>query len=261
MRRILALTLVLCILSLGFTAQAGWTSILLTNDESIYVNSLFPPISSSENFIVSGYYHFRLLEDETAEIVEYSGKEVNLIIPQTLNGYAVTGIADYAFAFNIDINTLHLPEGLQHIGIGAFGACLNLTDIYFPNSLISISDKAFALCLALENIQLPMHLNNISDTVFYECNNLKNIDFQFSNNQVDNNQKCPHCIGGWIDCTVCETFGICLRCDGIGHHTLYTSDGWVYEECDYCMGSGQCSKCDTYGFWECAYCHGTGILN
>lgn len=72
---------------------------------------------------------------------------------------------------------------------------------------------------------------------------------------------CPHCYGGWIDCSTCGTFGMCRYCDGFGYRSRYTSDGYEYLDCNYCGGTGACSRCGYSGFLECTYCGGTGIQN
>lgn len=66
---------------------------------------------------------------------------------------------------------------------------------------------------------------------------------------------CSHCYGGWQDCPTCGTFGMCLRCDGMG----YTSYGLKDRTCHYCDGTGACSRCGYEGFIKCNYCGGTGV--
>ncbi|MBD5494203.1 MAG: leucine-rich repeat protein [Lachnospiraceae bacterium] len=123
----------------------------------------------------------------------YDGK---LVIPETIDGYHVVGIADRAFAYRQDIhyltinagvryigayafagcrkmNTPSLSEGLQAIGEGAFRDTLIRGDWeirmgykskgFLPDSLMSIDKEAFACCSRLGDLELPPHADIASD--------------------------------------------------------------------------------------------------
>ena len=52
---------------------------------------------AEEPALESGGFRYRLLEDGTAEILEYTGRELGLVIPEALDGHPVTSIGDEAF--------------------------------------------------------------------------------------------------------------------------------------------------------------------
>jgi hypothetical protein len=60
------------------------------------------------------------LEDETAEIVKYTGEERDLIVPAALDTVRVSRIGKSAFSYNQSIRNVTLPDGLQEIGESAF---------------------------------------------------------------------------------------------------------------------------------------------
>lgn len=137
--------------------------------------------------------------NENGEAVIIGGScsgDGNLVIPETIDGYHVVGIADRAFAYRQDIhdltidagvryigayafagcrkmNTPSLREGLQAIGEGAFRDTLISGDWeirmgykskgFLPDSLMSIDKEAFACCSRLADIELPPNADIASD--------------------------------------------------------------------------------------------------
>lgn len=72
-------------------------------------------------------------------------------------------------------------------------------------------------------------------------------------------EPCFYCDGmGWTECRVCDTFGMCMACDGFGHYTRFGVNGMEYIICSACGGSGACAMCGYSGFLTCVICGGTG---
>ena len=53
---------------------------------------------AEEGILNSGYFQYRLLEDGTVEIVGYTGSEMHIVVPGTLDGCQVTEIGNDSFA-------------------------------------------------------------------------------------------------------------------------------------------------------------------
>ena len=49
-------------------------------------------LAEEPEVFTSGDFQYILLEDGTAEITKYSGKDVELVIPETLDGYRVSSV-------------------------------------------------------------------------------------------------------------------------------------------------------------------------
>lgn len=98
-----------------------------------------------------------------------------LIIPQEVNGYAITAIGKNAFLDNSTIEKLVLPEGIKIIGAYAFKNCSNLAQIDFPSSLESISTYAFADCTSLTAIEVKEGTKSISSYAFSKCTALSEV--------------------------------------------------------------------------------------
>lgn len=84
--------------------------------------------------------------EETAEgilITGYAGQESSVVIPQSLNGIAVTAIADRAFAGNTMLESVVIPDCVTSIGNDAFRNCTALTSVQLSSGLASIGEQAF----------------------------------------------------------------------------------------------------------------------
>lgn len=75
---------------------------------------------------------------ESIEIIAYSGNDVNLVIPETINGKPVKMIRENAFRANTDIVSVTLPTTLYYIDQYAFYGCKNLMEV-INKSALSIS--------------------------------------------------------------------------------------------------------------------------
>ena len=65
-------------------------------------------------------------------ILSYKGTQEHLILPATLNGLPVTSIAEGAFAGNLTLKTLIIPESITAIGKGILAECENLHALQTP---------------------------------------------------------------------------------------------------------------------------------
>ena len=127
-----------------------------------------------------GDFAFILLEDGTAEIRRYSGRDTFLEIPSKMKGHPVSGIGDKAFEWRFWMKEVTVPDGVCRIGTGAFSGCYSLETIRLPDSLSSIGDRAFALCRELDAPVLPKKLASIGEEAFDGCSGLEKIELPAS---------------------------------------------------------------------------------
>lgn len=64
----------------------------------------------AENQLSSGDYTYRVLEDNTAEILGYSGIAAEVEIPSEIDGLSVTGIGDLAFGECANLISVSCPK-------------------------------------------------------------------------------------------------------------------------------------------------------
>ena len=113
-----------------------------------------------------------VLEDGTLEITDYNGDIANVVIPERINGIAVTSIGSDAF-FETDLSKVHIqsiviPEGITSIGSYAFCYCRDLMRVEFPSSLKTLGEVVFDNCPFTE-IALPEGIESIGSGAFTYC--------------------------------------------------------------------------------------------
>lgn len=81
-----------------------------------------------------------------------TSQDIYVNIPSTYEGKPVTHIANIAFANNVTIEILIIPDSVNSIGNKTFGFCIYLTSIIIPNSVTSIDGDIFFYCDDLNEI-------------------------------------------------------------------------------------------------------------
>lgn len=107
-----------------------------------------------------------IYDSSAIDITGYSGSAENLVIPDTINGYPVKGIADDAFDENYNLKSVVIPDDVTYIGSSAFSRCYNLVSVKLPESLTKIERNAFYKCYELDNIVLPENVNEVEKSAF-----------------------------------------------------------------------------------------------
>jgi hypothetical protein len=110
-------------------------------------------------------------------ITGYTGTNLDVVIPSTINGMPVTSIVGYLTVsgggtpsggvdiahsgFVSSITSITIPDSVTSIGYGAFGGCSNLTSVTLPNSVTNIWAGAFENCLGLTTVTIPDSVTSI----------------------------------------------------------------------------------------------------
>lgn len=179
-------------------------------------------VASDENskvYTVPGYKYI-LLENGNAEIVEYIGKGIDIVIPDDLDGHPVVSIGDRAFDNCSEIRSVVISEQITSIGVNPFTRCDKLMKIYvspdhpvfsilegvlfsktdkrlicypysatdngydIPKGIRIIGDYAFFECKSLSKIGLPETLDEIGENAFANCKGLIEIRMAGSINKI-----------------------------------------------------------------------------
>ncbi len=177
----------------------------------IMLVGMVPAMSvSAEAYTTDDGIVYEIGNDEVT-ITDYTGTATELVIPLTIEGYYVTTIGDYAFAYDTNITSVSVPASVISIGVSAFERCSNLTGINLPDHVTSIGRYAFNGCSSLTSIQIPGGLTsttsnnifaccsslsnviisegvtNINNSMFYFCESLGNITIPTSVTSIDSN--------------------------------------------------------------------------
>ena len=99
-----------------------------------------------------------LIERETNTLLAVT---VNAVIPQY-----VTSIYEYAF-FQVDIESVNIPENVENIGTHAFYGCEKLKEVTIESGNLSvIGSYAFSHCKNIERIVIPATVTEIAVYAF-----------------------------------------------------------------------------------------------
>ncbi|MCQ2458188.1 MAG: leucine-rich repeat protein, partial [Clostridia bacterium] len=102
-----------------------------------------------------------------------SGFSGALTIPESVDGYPVTEIADGAFSGCTAITSVSLPSSVTVIGNSAFYGCTGLTQADIPAGVLDIGENAFEGCSNIASVTLSDDITVMKKGVFKNCTSLK----------------------------------------------------------------------------------------
>jgi uncharacterized repeat protein (TIGR02543 family) len=175
----------------------------------VMVLSMLPAGLIMSSALTSGDYTYTVVNGQ-ATVTKYTGASGNVVIPETLGGYPVTGIigyktgsapfyiyrgifygciapttvtvpatvtsiGDYAFKDCSKVTAVNIPGSVTTIGIQAFSSCKGLTNITIADSVTALGSKAFELCSALTVATIGNGVVSLTDSQFYKCTNLMSV--------------------------------------------------------------------------------------
>ena len=108
-------------------------------------------------------------EGEFTLITGYGGSDIVVMVPSTINGLPVTGIAPHAFDDNSSLTGVTIPNSVTSIGRHAFEECESLTNVAIPNSVTSIGYRVFRDCTSLTKVMIPDSVTSIGEEAFWQC--------------------------------------------------------------------------------------------
>lgn len=100
--------------------------------------------------LYEGEFAYTLI-DGKAEILGYEGTDTEIKIPESIAGFTVAGIGDYAFAGYENVTSVIIPDTVTYIGECAF-ADTAIKTITIPASVTKIGNLAFDCCYELTDI-------------------------------------------------------------------------------------------------------------
>ena len=84
-------------------------------------------------------YKYCILERDTGEsivsILKYTGSEIEIEVPENIDGYKVAFIESACFAYNENIEKVIIPETVEYMGPSVFGGCKKLNYVRMPESI------------------------------------------------------------------------------------------------------------------------------
>lgn len=104
-------------------------------------NPLTSNAVSAETYV---NFNYKVLEDDTAAIISYTGSDKAVYVPDTINGHTVSCICGNSFSSS-QAASVSLPKTIKSIEKNAFSGCKNLKSIFIPYAAKNIDEGAFGL--------------------------------------------------------------------------------------------------------------------
>ena len=86
------------------------------------------------------------LTNDTYSLERYLGDSETVVIPDEVDGCAVSSISDGAFCKNSRVKNVIIPESVEFIGEYAFAWCSSLKSVKIPDCVKVIERRAFKNC-------------------------------------------------------------------------------------------------------------------
>jgi hypothetical protein len=113
----------------------------------------------------------------------YEGTPIILTVPDSVEGYIVTGIAPDAFRECESITSVRLPDSINWIGDYAFFSCSALEELNMPHSLKTVGASAFGGS-ALKKLIFPDGLTNIGKYAINTTDQLEELSLPDTLNEM-----------------------------------------------------------------------------
>lgn len=134
-------------------------------------------VGDSEIFIFDGWKYSVNDDKLSCTIVGLTSSDVSdVVIPETIDGLAVTDIGWGAFMRHTELESVKIPESVKTIDEYAFYGCTSLLSIDIPDSVTSLGALAFDSCKNLESVRLGSGLTALPGCAFYCCSSLIDIE-------------------------------------------------------------------------------------
>ncbi len=156
-------------------------------------------------------WSYDVTDDETAVIMHYGGEDIDVVIPEELDGFPVTGIKEDAFRYCDTVETVTIHAGVTEIAADAFPDCERLREfivaeenpayaaadgvlytkdgtalircpcaredsLAVPEGVTDILTGAFRACAALKEVTLPAGAAAIGAYAFDGCKTLETVN-------------------------------------------------------------------------------------
>lgn len=132
-------------------------------------------LAADENTFFSGDFIYKILPDTTVQIIEYTGCDESVEIPQAIDLMNVSSLGKGCFSGNTALKKVGFPNSLTSIGEACFSGCENLFSAVIPSSVSVLGKRAFENCFSLEKISLSQSLGVIGEGTFKNCYMLDNV--------------------------------------------------------------------------------------
>ena len=144
--KIFSLTLALILIVSVLASCGGSNNNASTSDVPVGGDGKFTipdMIMSDQTVYTEGVFNYALYDNGTAVIVEHTGSETEIVIPDLIGGYPVVAIGAGAFYENKNATSVKMGKNVEVVGASAFNGCIMLANVEFSDKVWSIYPDAF----------------------------------------------------------------------------------------------------------------------
>ena len=141
-------------------------------------------VSTKEETPVSDF-RYEVNENEGITITRYTGNDIHVVIPATIEGKPVTKIGQWAFR-EVGIVSVKMPDLVTEIVGEAFMDCTKLTEIQLSNTLYRIGSYTFEGCTSLKHIRIPSSVRVLGELMFRQSG-LETIEIEVGIEEIPDN--------------------------------------------------------------------------
>ena len=117
-----------------------------------------------------------------AAITGYTGSDATVSIPESIDGYTVTGIESNAFANCTTIKNITIPENVTTIGYDAFFGCERLNELTVNGDITDLGDSFWNISSNIKTLNVGSAVTTL-DGALYSFEGLAQINVN-ENNQT-----------------------------------------------------------------------------
>ncbi len=110
-------------------------------------------VEEEKEVLASGDFGY-IVTDSVVQLCAYYGTAEEITVPEEIEGYTVTAIAENAFSNNGTVKVVNVGNSVINVSSGAFSGCGSLSEVNIGNSVALINANCFDNCPALTKINV-----------------------------------------------------------------------------------------------------------
>lgn len=113
--------------------------------------------------------------DGVVELVEYTGTDEVIVIPEYWKGKQITTISPYSFGYNSIVKAVRVPDSVTEISDFVFGTNERLEVVILGSGVKSLGQASFMSCTNLRELVIKDGLEKIDTLAISGCESLKRL--------------------------------------------------------------------------------------
>lgn len=113
--------------------------------------------------------------DGVVELLEYTGTDEVVVIPEYWQGKQITSISSYSFGYNSIVKAVRVPDSVTEISDFVFGTNEKLEVVILGSGVKSLGQSSFMSCTNLRELVLNDGLEKIDTLAISGCESLKRL--------------------------------------------------------------------------------------